>query len=134
MCPTENDAKIIKTARRLRRSMTDGERKLWSELKEFRRLYGVHFRKQAPIKPYVVDFASHDNRLVIEVDGQHHFTPDGRNRDVVRDRYLASRGYRILRFNTGELSDSFDGCVEEILREIGVRVSTHPTHTLIEKP
>ncbi|WP_318764204.1 DUF559 domain-containing protein [Aminobacter niigataensis] len=40
--------------------MTDGERKLWGELKDFRRLYGLHARKQAPIGPYIVDFVLHE--------------------------------------------------------------------------
>jgi very-short-patch-repair endonuclease len=110
----------IKRARRLRRNMTDGERKLWSELQEFRRWYGVHFRKQAPIGNYVVDFVAHEYHLVVEVDGEHHFTLEGRARDRVRDAWLASQGYRILRFNTGEISDSFDGCVEEILGALGL--------------
>jgi very-short-patch-repair endonuclease len=100
--------------------MTDGERKLWSELKEFRRWYGVHVRKQAPIGPYVVDFAIHEQKLVIEVDGEHHFTAEGLVRDVRRDAWLKSIGYRVLRFNTGDLSDSFDGCVQEILAALGL--------------
>jgi very-short-patch-repair endonuclease len=100
--------------------MTDGERKLWSELKQFRRWYGIHVRKQAPVGPYIVDFAIHECRLVIEIDGEHHFTPSGQARDRARDEWFASQGYRVLRINTGELSDSFDGCVEEILHEIGL--------------
>ena len=100
--------------------MTDGERKLWSELKEFRRWYGVHVRKQAPIGPYVVDFAIHEQKLVIEVDGEHHFTAEGLVRDVRRDAWLKSIGYRVLRFNTGDLSESFDGCVQEILAALGL--------------
>jgi len=104
--------------------MTGGERKLWSELREFRRLYGIHIRKQTPIGPFVADFAIHEHKLIIEVDGEHHFTPDGIARDRLRDNWLASQGYRVLRFNTGELSDSFDGCVTEILAELGLMTDT----------
>ena len=98
--------------------MTDGERKLWSELREYRRLYGLHVRRQAPIGPYVADFVIHERALVIEVDGEHHFLPDRMTADAQRDAWLRSKGYRTLRFNTGELFDSFDGCVEEILRAL----------------
>jgi len=118
--PTIVPPVAISRARRLRRCMTDGERKLWSELKEFRRWYGVHVRKQAPIGPYVVDFAIHEQKLVIEVDGEHHFTAEGLVRDVRRDAWLKSIGYRVLRFNTGDLSESFDGCVQEILAALGL--------------
>lgn len=103
--------------------MTDGERRLWAELREFRRLYGIHVRRQAPIRPYVVDFAVHERRLIIEVDGEHHFTSEGLRRDRIRDDWLATQGYRVVRINTGELSDSFDGCVEDILRELGLMAS-----------
>lgn len=118
--PTLVRPQAIKRARRLRRNMTDGERRLWSELKEFRRLYGIHVRKQAPIGNYTVDFVVHEHRLVIEVDGEHHFTPNGLARDAARDAWLDTVGYRVLRLNTGELDHSFDGCVVEILDALGL--------------
>jgi very-short-patch-repair endonuclease len=118
--PTSVTRPAIDRARKLRRNMTDGERKLWSELKEFRRYYGIHVRKQTPIGPYIVDFAIHSNRLIIEVDGEHHFTPEGLRRDVKRDEWLAAKGYRVLRLTTGDLSEAFDGCIEQILRELGL--------------
>jgi very-short-patch-repair endonuclease len=104
--------------------MTDGERKLWSELRQFRRQYGIHVRRQAPIGNYVTDFVVHEPRLVIEVDGEHHFTSDGRVRDRRRDAWFAQEGYQVLRFNTGELSDAFDGCIEEILHALGLLTDT----------
>jgi very-short-patch-repair endonuclease len=110
----------ISRARSLRRNMTDGERKLWYELRDFRRLYGVHVRKQVPIGPYIADFAIHSKNLIIEVDGEHHFTPDGMARDQKRDAWFVSQGYKTIRMTTGELSESFDGCVEEIMREAGL--------------
>jgi very-short-patch-repair endonuclease len=62
--PTAISPAAITRARKLRRDMTDGERKLWSELKEFRRLYGLHVRKQAPIGRYVADFVIHSKALI----------------------------------------------------------------------
>ena len=118
--PTIVPPAAIFRARKLRRNMTDGERKLWSELREFRRLYGIHARKQAPIGPYVVDFVVQSKKLVIEVDGEHHQLPDRMASDARRDDWLRSKGYRIIRINTGELSESFDGCVEEIMAALGL--------------
>ena len=120
LMPTAIRSAAIRRARLLRRNMTEGERKLWSELREFRRLYGIHVRQQAPIGPYVVDFVIHERHLVIEVDGEHHFTTTGLVRDRIRDEWFAAQGYNTLRFNTGELSDSFEGCVVEILHELGL--------------
>ena len=118
--PTIVPPAAISRARKLRRSMTDGERKLWSELREFRRLYGIHARRQAPIGPYVVDFVFQSKKLVVEVDGEHHFLPEGIRRDAKRDAWLREQGYRIIRINTGELSESFNGCVEEIMAALGL--------------
>lgn len=100
--------------------MTEGEKRLWSELRSLKTLYGVHVRKQVPIGPFIADFAIHSARLVIEVDGEHHFTPKGMAKDARRDDWLKNAGYRVVRFNTGELADSFDGCIEQILGELGL--------------
>src|SRR5262245_2667001 len=118
--PTAITPAAIARARKLRRDMTDGERKLWSELKEFRSQYGLHVRKQAPIGPYIADFVIHSKGLIIEVDGEHHFLPEQMQRDATRDEWLATQGYKVLRFSTADLSDAFDGCVEEILGELGL--------------
>ena len=118
--PTKVSSGAIKRARQLRRSMTDDEKKLCSELKQFRRRCGIHVRRQAPIAGYYPDFAIHERRLIIEVDGERHFTVDGLARDTVRDGRLELLGYRVPRFNTCELAESFDGCVEEILGALGL--------------
>jgi very-short-patch-repair endonuclease len=36
-------------------------------------------------------------KLIIEVDGEHHQTDEGREHDQRRDRYLAEHGYTLLR-------------------------------------
>ncbi|MEN7450394.1 endonuclease domain-containing protein [Mesorhizobium sp. CCNWLW179-1] len=134
LMPTGIGPDAIRRARRLRRNMTEGERKLWLELREFRRLYGIHVRRQAPLGPYIADFVIHERHLIIEVDGEHHFTATGHARDRKRDEWLASQGYKTLRFNTGELSESFDGCVEEILRELGLMPDLEITPTPSPSP
>ena len=96
--PTGIEPITIARARHLRRGMTEGEKKLWTELKEFRRLYGLHVRKQAPIGPYIADFAIHEKMIVIEVDGEGHFMPEQVEKDVKRDKWLAGQGYRVFRF------------------------------------
>ena len=100
--------------------MTDGERRLWSERKLFRTHHDIHIRRQAPIGPYIVDFAIISHRLIIELDGEHRHTYDGMARDEVRDAKLGALGYRIHRINAGELGDNLDVCIETLLRELGV--------------
>ncbi|TFF21927.1 endonuclease domain-containing protein [Jiella endophytica] len=119
--PTRTDRRSVEKARQLRKSMTEGEKRLWHELKTFRRHFGVHFRKQVPIGPYVADFAAHYERLIVEVDGEFHHYPDRMARDAVRDAWLNRQGYRVLRFSTGDIEAAFDGCVEEIMDAPGLK-------------
>jgi very-short-patch-repair endonuclease len=118
--PTIVRREAIERSRSLRQNMTEGEKHLWRELKEFRKLYGIHVRRQVPIGPYVADFAIHSAELVIEVDGHFHTEPERMASDIIRDQWLRQAGYKVLRFRTGELDEAFDGCIEEILRELGV--------------
>jgi very-short-patch-repair endonuclease len=53
-----------------------------------------HFRRQAPIRHYIVDFASHPAKLVIEVDGGQHNDVS----DASRTATIEGEGYRVLRF------------------------------------
>ena len=70
--PTGIAKNTIKFARKLRKDMSDGELTLWAELRQWKRNYGVHVRKQVPIGKYIADFAIHDLKLIIEVDGHQH--------------------------------------------------------------
>jgi very-short-patch-repair endonuclease len=99
--------------------MTEGEKRLGCELKEFRDLYGSHVRCQVPIRPHVPDFAVNSVKLLIEVNGRFHEEPHRTKADAQRDRRLRQAGYRILRLRTGELDEALNGCIEENLRELG---------------
>ena len=107
-------------ARNLRNQATDGERRLWTELRKFRNTNGIHVRRQVPIGPYVVDFAIYSKRFIVELDGEFHFTSLGVEKDRKRDAWLQQQGYRILRITTAELDENLDGCINSILCELGL--------------
>lgn len=83
---------------------------------------------QSTIGPYRVDFAiwdrSHDcappRWIVVEVDGHdyHERTKAQARRDKQRDRYMAIRGIRVLRFTGSEVYADPDKCVAEILENL----------------
>jgi very-short-patch-repair endonuclease len=50
-------------ARQMRAEPTDAERVLWQRLRFEITLVGSHFRRQAVIGPFIVDFASRKARL-----------------------------------------------------------------------
>lgn len=118
--PTGIAKNTIKFARKLRKDMSDGELKLWAVLRRWKRNYGVHVRKQVPIGKYIADFAIHDLKLIIEVDGHQHLVTSQMAHDKKRDAWLREQGYKVIRFSSADITDAFDGCIEEILREAGL--------------
>ena len=102
-------------SRTLRRNMTDVEKLLWSRLKG-KQLKGFQFNRQKPIGNYIVDFYCLPAKLVIEVDGGQHYTSDGKEKDRVRDDYMAQNGLSVLRFSDRDVFENLDGVVETIYR------------------
>lgn len=91
--------------------MTGVERRLWARLR--RNQLGSHFRRQAPIGPYVVDFACLSAHLIIEVDGPTH--DEAREpRDETRQRWLERRGHDVLRFTADDVFWEIDNVIEAI--------------------
>jgi very-short-patch-repair endonuclease len=107
----------VPVARKLRKRLTDAERRIWSRLR-LRQLNGVKFRRQAPVGPYVVDFVCFDRKLVIEVDGGQHavMTPQERERTA----WLESEGFHIIRVWNNNALQNTDGVVEHILRYLAL--------------
>src|SRR6186997_1203518 len=104
-------ARLVATARKLRRDQTDAERKLWFRLRD-RRLAGLKFRRQVPIDRYVADFCCESARVIVEVDGGQHA---GRSvEDQARTEALETRGYLVLRFWNNEVLQNLDGVLEII--------------------
>jgi very-short-patch-repair endonuclease len=93
--------------------MTDAERKLWRALRGGR-FHGLSFRRQAPMGRYVADFVSHVRMLVIELDGGQHGEDAHAAADKERDAWIASRGYRVLRFWNNDVTENLDGVLEAI--------------------
>jgi very-short-patch-repair endonuclease len=83
-------------ARQLRRTMTDGERKLWSLLRR-KQLAGFRFRRQAPIGPFIADFFCSEAKLIVELDGSPHLEEEQTYRDAARSRWLEAHGCRVIR-------------------------------------
>jgi very-short-patch-repair endonuclease len=102
----------IENARRLRKTLTEAEQKLWSALRQ-RQIGGYRFRRQVPIGDFVVDFACLSECLIIEIDGGQH--AENREQDDARTAWLGSRGYRVIRFWNNEVLGNLDGVVRVIL-------------------
>lgn len=106
-------------ARQLRANQTDAERALWQHLRNLK-LQGFHFRRQAPIGNYIVDFVCHSACLIVEVDGGQHGTDEGRQSDADRSEWLIAQGYDVLRFWNNEVLANPEGVRWSILNRLGL--------------
>jgi very-short-patch-repair endonuclease len=104
-------------AKRLRANATPHERTLWRALRELP-IDGTHFRRQAPIGSYVVDFFCPGRRLVIELDGGHHNDDETAKRDLERQLWLEREGYRVVRFWNSEVTNDLNAVLERIYVEL----------------
>ncbi|MBI2480575.1 MAG: DUF559 domain-containing protein [Planctomycetia bacterium] len=86
----------IEFARLQRATANEFARAVWQMVRA-RGCRGQKFRREYPIPPYTVDFCCLELKLIIEVDGEQHFTDEGRRHDASRDKLLAELGYRVLR-------------------------------------
>jgi very-short-patch-repair endonuclease len=98
-------------ARKLRRDITDAEKKLWARLRD-RQLCGAKFRRQHPMGPFITDFCCVERGLVVELDGGQHAEQSAA--DQARTDFLESRGYRVLRFWNNDVLTNLEGVVERI--------------------
>jgi very-short-patch-repair endonuclease len=118
------DSHLKKSARQLRKNMTDSERALWSRLRG-KQLYGVQVYRQKPIGEYIVDFYVPKARLVVEVDGSQHSESEHAEaeKDRKRDAYMNTVGIQVLRFRNIDVLKETDAVVDIIARTISDRLS-----------
>ena len=93
--------------------MTAAECVLWQSLKG-RQLLGRKFRRQISIGRYIVDFYCPEARVVIELDGQSHFSVTMDHYEAERRKYLEQEGLKVIRFENKELHDNLEGVIETI--------------------
>jgi very-short-patch-repair endonuclease len=118
--------------KRLRKNLTPQEAKLWVRLKEFRE-QKLHFRKQVPIKNYVVDFGCLSRKLLIELDGEQHGFDIEAAKDRARDADLTQLGYRVLRFWNHEVDREIESVLDTIWHEAELR-RPHPSEAMLPTP
>lgn len=110
--------RAVTNARRLRKQMTPAEKALWVELRRLA-LPATHFRRQAPIGPFIADFACLKAKLIIELEGGAHDAPDVAANDAERRSWLEGRGQRVLRISNADVLKD----VRAVARHIGAMAS-----------
>ena len=106
---------LIERAKYLRKNMTLAEQKLW---KNYLKNFKYRVLKQRPIDHFIVDFYCPSLKLVIEIDGDSHYTEDATIYDQARTEKLASYGLQIIRLTNQEVLHNFEpvcSVIEEVI-------------------
>jgi len=110
----------------MRSAPTEAERKLWWHLRHRLPLSATHFRRQVRIGRFIVDFASYQLKIVIEIDGGQH--AERFERDAKRTEFLKAQGYCVLRFWNNDVLANIDGVLEVIQSTILATPTPTPPH------
>ena len=117
--PIKKNNKLLENARSLRREMTRHEKHLWYD---FLQHYPVKIYKQRIIDNFIADFYCHRARLVIELDGSQHYTPEGKSYDEARTEIIDQYGIKVIRYSNLDIDEKFNGVCFEIDKIIQERI------------
>ena len=110
--------------------MTDEEKHLWYD---FLRHLPVTVNRQKRIGNYIVDFFIADKRIVIELDGSQHGSPEHQSQDRIRDSELRALGITVLRYTNTAVNKAFDNVCSDISKHLGIKFSDLPKRTISKK-
>jgi very-short-patch-repair endonuclease len=109
--PLRAPTSVQQRAKELRHGMTPAEQILWERLRDHR-LSGLKFRRQHPIRAFIVDFYCAVARLVIEIDGSVHRQQV--EADTLRTQELEAQDYQILRFTNQQVESDLESVLADI--------------------
>jgi very-short-patch-repair endonuclease len=101
----------------LRNSLTAAEAVLWQSLKG-RQLEGKKFRRQTSVGRYIVDFYCPERGLVVELDGERHFSLTIDSYEAERTTFLESEGLKVIRFENREDRENIEGVLDTTRRAL----------------
>jgi very-short-patch-repair endonuclease len=65
-------------------------------------LYEIRFRNKISKKNWRADFVFPKQRIIVELDGTQHNAADREKLDIIRDEFLVSRGWQVIRISHAE--------------------------------
>ena len=61
-------------------------------------------------------------KIVIEVDGIQHTSPENKALDAERDKVLAKWGITVLRYSNTNINENFNSVAEDILKKLNLSI------------
>ncbi len=103
---------LKENAKHNRKFSTEAEAALW-EIVRGNNL-GDKFRRQHIIGDFIVDFVALHSKLIIEIDGGYHNTPEQAEADALRTEFLTQAGFKVIRFSNEQVLHDTENVVSEI--------------------
>ena len=110
---------LLNFAKNLHKNMTDEEKELWYK---FLSQYPVRFRRQKIIGNYIADFYCDKAKLVIEIDGAQHYSPDSFAYDKERTEYFESLGISVIRLLNQNINYDFENTCSYIDKTVKQKI------------
>jgi very-short-patch-repair endonuclease len=107
-----NRTEYLERRRELRSQPTESEKRLWQVLRSGQ--LGVKFRRQHGIGCYIADFYCASRQLVIEVDGDSHFSCEAQENDAIRTKFFNACGIQVIRFTNQDVMKNLDAVLASI--------------------
>lgn len=111
--------KLKANSRYLRNHGTPPEILLWKKIRKD--ALGYRFNRQKPLLNYIVDFYCPTLKIVIEVDGSSHDSPENRKYDKIRQKHIEEYGVTFLRFKNEEVLNDMQAVLKSIRLKIKER-------------
>ena len=102
---------------KLRKEIPRAEIILWNRLRR-KQIANLKFHRQYSIGNFIVDFYCPEIKLVVELDGDTHFSDNHQEKDRLRDDKLKRLGLNILRFNNNDVYHNLAGVIDKIYEMI----------------
>ena len=115
--------KLVSNAKTLRKRMTPEEKHLWYD---FLKNLPITVKRQHNIENYIVDFYIASEKIVIEIDGIQHTSPEHMESDEIRDKVLSQWGIKVLRYTNISINSNFTVVCADILKNLGLSASDIP--------
>ncbi|GIZ09294.1 DUF559 domain-containing protein [Flavobacterium sp. UMI-01] len=117
---SQNAKNLLVNAKEMRKEPTFAEAMLWDAVRN-KKLEGK-FRRQHLIGNYIVDFVCLESRLIVEVDGEYHNTPEQIEFDEQRTLELEQKHrFKVIRFTNEEVKKDIEKVLSEIKTELNKR-------------
>ena len=120
--PRKHNKNLVPFAKELRNNMTREEKHLWYD---FLRTYRVKFIRQKVFGQYIADFYSPEAKMVIELDGSQHYTPEAKKYDIQRTHFFEEYGIAVIRINNLEIARNFNGVCRYIEKIVVSRLNNN---------